>query len=455
MKKARLLLASLAVLLIAPSCGGAQPGSIHESVAGWDSFSGAPVPAGATIYISSINSVGEGSTWLGESWFTRGHSHSGLFRSEDNGSTWRQMLGWDGWPLWQKYFNANDALIATEFEEGYRLHLRLLRTTDGGLHWSASDLPAGPFGGWSAQAIDFVDRNNGWLMISLGAAGDVACGQAKEAVAIYRTRNGGATWSEIIRVDQQHPSSHGLRLEAGKVGLSFRTVDSGYITTSDPTEGDLIYFTENGGDSWKPQPLPVNQGRGLAVIAPPDWITPTVGLMSVNISGRPLSACMLRSPSPQPQPSRTPEPWDVEGPANLVSPYPGPWLLATSDAGANWSVVAPSTVWGSVSSVTATDASHWFVGSADNLWLTTDGGQQWVVNKSVLRPGCSFGLLRFVDGRTGLGSALCEEPGPVIQGCPGGVDYISAWDCTPLATPLLATRDGGSHWFEVPKPALR
>jgi photosystem II stability/assembly factor-like uncharacterized protein len=365
------------------------------------------------------------------------------------------MLGWDGWPLWQKYFDSKNALVAAEFEEGYRLQLRLLSTADGGLHWRAADLPAGPFTGWSAQSIDFADRNNGWLMIGLGSFGDVACGQAKEAVAIYRTRDGGATWSEIVRVDQQHPSSHGLKLEAGKVGLSFRTTDSGYITTSDPTEGDIVYFTKDGGDSWYPHALPINQGRGLAVIAPPNWITSDLGLISVDISSRPLSACMLRPPSTEPQPSRTPEPWDVEGPANLVAPAPGPWLLATTDGGASWIVLEPSSRWGSISSVAPIDSTHWYVASADNIWRTADGGRQWAVNKSVLKPGCDFGDLEFVNPTNGVGSALCEEPGPVIQGCAGGPDYISTWDCPPLATPLLVTRDSGATWSEVPKPTLR
>jgi len=455
MKVAWLLFAAVS-LVIASACGGGPPPrSINESFEDLASFTGKAVPASAAVYISGINSVGQTSMWLGESWFTRGHSHSGLFKSEPNGSGWQQMLGWDGWPLWQKHFDSKNALVAAEFEEGYRLHLRLLSTADGGLHWRAADLPVGPFSGWSAQSIDFADRNNGWLMIGLGSFGDVACGQAKEAVAIYRTRDGGATWSEIVRVDQQHPSSHGLKLEAGKVGLSFRTTDSGYITTSDPTEGDIVYFTKDGGDSWNPQALPINQGRGVAVIAPPNWITSDVGLMSVDISSRPLSACTLRSPSTEPQPSRTPEPWDVEGPANLVAPAPGPWLLATTDGGASWIVLEPSSRWGSISSVAPTDGTHWFVASADNIWRTADGGRQWAVNKSVLKPGCDFGDLGFVNPTNGVGSALCEEPGPVIQGCPGGPDYISTWDCPPLAAPLLVTRDSGDTWSEVPKPTLR
>ena len=174
------MLASVSVLIAAACGGGPSPGSVSESVEDLTSFTGKAVPASGAIYISGIYSVGQTSLWLGESWFTRGHSHTGLFKSEANGSGWQQMLGWDGWPLWQKYFDSQNALVAAEFEEGCRLHLRLLRTADGGLHWRAADMPVGPFSGWSAQSIDFTDPNNSWLMIGLGSFGDVACGKRKK-----------------------------------------------------------------------------------------------------------------------------------------------------------------------------------------------------------------------------------------------------------------------------------
>jgi len=447
-------LASVTALLAVAGCGSLN-GSVHTSLTAWPSFTGTPVREGAAIYVSGIGATGKRSVWLSESWITRGHSHSGLFESDGAGASWHQVFGWDGWPFWQRHFDSSHALVLAEFEErDYRLHPRLLSTRDGGVHWSAGDLPVTSIYGWSGLSVDFVDPDNGWLMVDLsGQFG--RCVKAKQGVAIYRTRDGGASWVEIARVDQQHPDAQGLSIDGGKAGLSFRNGLDGYLTTSDPISGNTVFFTEDAGASWKRQTLPIDAGRGTAWISPPDWIGTEVGLMSVKISPPTMEPCLLGSPSPEPpQSSPSPHPWDVEPPASIVVPYPGEVLLATQNGGRAWSVMPASSSWGSVDSLAAADEVDWAVASSSDLWKTADGGSTWQVNRSVLQSGCDFGVIGFADRLNAWASALCTKPGPVIQGCPQQGDYASEWDCPPLSLPLLSTHDGGSTWTETDKPAL-
>ena len=130
------------LVLVAASCTPRSDATyIGEASRSWQSFTGRAVSAGTPTYISGFDVAGA-DAWLTESWFTTGHSHTGLFRSSDRGKTWSQVVGWDGWPRWQKHFSTANALIAAEFEEaGYRLHARLLSTSDAGEHWQARDLP--------------------------------------------------------------------------------------------------------------------------------------------------------------------------------------------------------------------------------------------------------------------------------------------------------------------------
>jgi photosystem II stability/assembly factor-like uncharacterized protein len=444
---------AVAGLLISSTC---EPGPSQltvESFTAWQSFSGAKVPADAPIYVTGIDSVGQQTVWLTESWVTHGHSHTGVFRSDDGGTVWQQMLGWDGWPAFQRYFDSATALVLAEFEDGQQLHARLLRTRDNGKHWSAADLPIRLSTGWGLHAIDFVDPSNGWLLLGLGGSGS-ACGGTKEGVAIYRTHDGGSSWSEVARVDDQHPNQDGLSIDGGKVGLSFRTATSGYLTTFDPIKGNSVFLTNDGGNTWQMQALPVTQDRDRVGFAPPQWVTPDVGLMGVNIGPLLLVACVVRPSAAQtPTPPRSPQPWDVEPPSSLGQADSLSVLLATTDAGHHWAAVGPNPGLGYMTGYAAAGKDDWWLTGASEIGATQDGGRSWQVN-SVLRPECDFGLVHFMDGQTGLASAFCSKPGP-MEGCTHeGTDYVSEWDCPPYGLPLLMSRDKGITWTDIAKPVL-
>jgi len=443
------------LILVAVSCTPSSSSTgITEASRSWPSLTGRAVPANTPTYIAGFDAAAT-DAWLTESWFTTGHSHTGLFRSGDGGETWSQALGWDGWPLWQRHFGAAGAIVAAEFEgAGYSLHARLLSTADAGQHWLSRELPVSDDS--AILSIYFVNVNDGWLMLGLGSNGSVACGQVKESVAILRTKDGGATWIEIVRVDAQHPDAGGISIDGAKDGLSFASPTTGFMTTSWLGQGNVAYATRDGGDSWTRLTLPFDASPSIAYMSAPTWLSASAGLISVKISPRSLiqSCTIQRSPVASP-PMPSPGPWSVEAPSSLVAPYPGSLLLHTIDAGATWSSVAESSQWGDVASIDSLDASHWAVANGGNLWSTADAGSTWRTDKQVLDPRCSFALVRFIDQATGLASTFCQAVAGEIEGCEHMAAYKSDWDCPPIGNSMLVSRDGGHSWSQVGKPLLR
>lgn len=448
-------LAKLALLLlVAASCTpSSNATSIAEASGSWQSFTGRAVPADTPTYIAGFGVAGS-DAWLTESWFTTGHSHTGLFESSDGAKNWSQVLGWDGWPRWQRHFSASSAIVAAEFEEaGYRLHARLLSTTDGGGRWQARDLPVSDDS--TILSIYFVNASDGWLMLSLGSNGSFGCGQVKESVAILRTQDGGATWSEIVRVDPQHPNARGISIDGAKDGISFASPSRGYMTTSWLEQGNVAYATEDGGESWTRLTLPFDQSPGVAYASAPTWLSTKVGLISVKIGPRPLMPCTIQQSPVASPPPPSPGPWSVEAPAYLVAPNPGSLLLHTIDAGTTWSTVAESSQWGDIASIASLDESHWTVVNGGNVWSTADAGSTWKADEQVLDPRCSFALVRLIDAATGVASAFCEAVAGVIEGCEHTAEYKSDWDCPPIGNSMLVSRDAGRTWSDVEKPVLR
>lgn len=113
-----------------------------------------------------------------------------------------------------------------------------VRTTDGGKTWQTGTVP-------DAQACDFrdvkaVDAQTAYLM----SAGPAEKGQAR----IYKTTNGGQTWTLLYQTQQK--------------GVFFDSMDfwdnQHGIVVSDPVEGKwFMLTTDDGGKTWQPVPSAV------------------------------------------------------------------------------------------------------------------------------------------------------------------------------------------------------
>jgi len=117
----------------------------------------------------------------------------------------------------------------------------LFRSTDRGDTWSQRTLPQPtvPNG-----RIAFVSAQDGWLM-SVGSPATQCSGQS---IALWRTSDGAATWSQV------NPT--GIDNAQCKDAIAFVDTQHGYIGASDPNTQPRIYRTADGGKSWSSSTLP-------------------------------------------------------------------------------------------------------------------------------------------------------------------------------------------------------
>jgi hypothetical protein len=119
----------------------------------------------------------------------------------------------------------------------------IIRTVDGGANWK---LITAPDATNDFYAVDAVDSSTAWVV---GTAGGVT---ATGAVKIWKTTNGGSTWT----VQFQHADSYGD-------ALKFFDANNG-IFLGDPSQANksrmVIATTSNGGTTWT---------QGLAASIPP------------------------------------------------------------------------------------------------------------------------------------------------------------------------------------------
>jgi photosystem II stability/assembly factor-like uncharacterized protein len=129
------------------------------------------------------------------------------------------------------------ALVATQY---------LFRSTDQGATWQPMPLPAGTY----FTDLSFVDDKIGW--VSLSGPGGTQC--SFSPVLIWRTTDAGAHWTSVVRVDS--PFASGPRVagsiagEQCKENMSFVDGQHGFLDAWDPNSPPTIYRTSDGGLTW-------------------------------------------------------------------------------------------------------------------------------------------------------------------------------------------------------------
>jgi photosystem II stability/assembly factor-like uncharacterized protein len=175
-----------------------------------------------------------------------------VLRTVDGGRTWLNAsppgAGPIGYSTSLVVLDASHAWVLipdTDFFSG-TLH----RTSDGGVTWSSNPVP---FGGGFLQ---FLDANTGRALAERGAGG------GSEAVELFQSSDGGATWVSVFHNDpSQAGSSDSLPPGGIKNGMTFLNADTGWVTGSIPQAGDVyLYESRDGGASWAQQALPLPAG---------------------------------------------------------------------------------------------------------------------------------------------------------------------------------------------------
>src|SRR5438093_820672 len=123
--------------------------------------------------------------------------------------------------------------------------VEIYRTSDGGRNWSRTGTSVA---GWGFPgAIDFVDRQHGWLLMKQDGTLQTP---GSDMLAIYGTADGGASWSKLSETDTSGLAGH-LPLACSKTNLVFVTATTGWIQGGCGAGGGyFLYVTRDGGRNW-------------------------------------------------------------------------------------------------------------------------------------------------------------------------------------------------------------
>lgn len=168
--------------------------------------------------------------------------HHRLLKTQDKGYTWRDVTpnpalisqGEYGTGVFIYLLDSSKAwYLLSDFENS-----TLFMTRDAGETWSESTL-AFPGG-----QLYFLDANNGYLLSDLGV------GAGSQWVALYHTSDGGLTWEQ--RFSHEPGTESDLPGSGIKSGMTFIDDQNGWITGSVPMDSYIyLYRTRNGGVNWE------------------------------------------------------------------------------------------------------------------------------------------------------------------------------------------------------------
>ena len=296
-----------------------------------------------------------------------------VLRTVNGGSTWLNAtppgVGSIGLSATLTVLNTNTVWVlvpGTDFFSG-----TLYRTGNGGITWSSNPVP---FGG---ALIQFQDGRHGRALADRGS------GAGSEAIELFQTSDGGATWTSVFHNDPGQPgSSDSLPLAGIKNGMIFIDSQTGWVTGSLPAEGDVyLYVTHDGGVSWSQQSLPLPSGYETYLYMP-----------------------------------QAPVFFGKDGFLPLTIYLPSSTLLTfytSHDGGLTWSGDPAEVNKGIKPGLSAfADALHaWCWDGGTSLFSSSDGAQTWTAINTNLNLSGNLSRLEFVPGFTGWALTRLDDAG--------------------------------------------
>lgn len=313
-----------------------------------------------------------------------------LLRSTDGGTHWRDVTppSSSGRQMTVYHVAVLTSLITWVgvYEGTLADTTRIFHTVDGGRTWgNGIPVRGGPF--------HFINAHDGWLLSGVGALGSME-------VDIYRSTNGGETWTKVASTTAGNENS-GLPFGGNKGDVTFLNPTTGWVTgTSNAHDWLYLYVTRDGGRTWRQQKLPLPPGVTSPWsnwTMPPRFFTARDGILPMSY-GR----YNPRSYAPI---------------ASVVVFY------VTHDGGTTWTYTTPVSLTQCDCPWSFADVNHGWVKNGAALYKTSDSGRQW----TTIQPIQPFGDVRqlsFVSPQIG-------------------------WALSKVSPFLLKTLDGGRTWAPV------
>lgn len=314
-----------------------------------------------------------------------GVTETQIVRTNDGGVTWYNVtppaVTETGYSVNTFVFDNNHIWMQFPDFEHFPNSGFLHRTSDGGISWSMSEVP------FSSADIQFIDVNNGWALADLGV------GAGSNAVAVYQTDDGGATWTLQYVNDPNHASAaESLPLAGLKYGLAPLNMQTAWIHGVVYAPGSPYLFrTDDGGVNWSPVSLPLPEGaeNSELLVEQIKLVSPTTGVMSMRLTAEQMSTAIYVSNDAGNTWSLTPTLIPRGGSVDFLSAsemvlYNGEQFYVTRDAARTWSIIPPDILFGDTfAAMDFVSPSVGYVVTLDptnnhrSLYRTDDGGATW------------------------------------------------------------------------------
>lgn len=316
-----------------------------------------------------------------------GVNETKIVRTNDGGIGWYDVtppgMQETGYSVDTFFLDRDHAWVQKQDPEKFPNGGTLFRTTDGGLTWLDSSVP------FSRGDLKFVDAENGWMMADQGVAA------GSNAVAVYQTTDGGASWQKTYTNDPNDPDAKdSLPLGGIKSDLVPLDMNSAWVTGVVYAPGEVyLYRTVDQGKSWVQVTLPLPPGTQEFDFGIDEdqlkFVSATDGYLAVHLSGEAMQTAVYVTHDAGNTWNLSPTLIDGAGASSFLTGqeavlYNGTVFNVTRDGARSWVSVTPDVSFGQtfVTMEFVNTMSGWVItmdpSNHRSLYRTLDGGSTWL-----------------------------------------------------------------------------